>query len=258
MTDPTPKTRWYRLTPDRLTPDRLVIGLLVMECLLWLSNWLGWPSWHKGYAVLTAVAVLGVAMLLMLVRFAVALVFHWMFQFSIRSLLVLTMAVTLPCSWLAVEMQAAKKQKEAVEMSGGIVFFDYDEDEEDAIQIITKGPEPLAPFWLRSLLGNNFFARAVTVQAFNDPDLEKIKDLPYVRNVLVDCTCVTGTGLRHLSGLEHVKTLYLCQITDDQLEQLKGLTQLRAITLPICDDTHITDAGVEKLRQALPNCKIYR
>ena len=46
--------RWYRLTPDRL-----VLLLLVVEALLWLSDRLGWPAWHKGYAVLTAVAVVG-------------------------------------------------------------------------------------------------------------------------------------------------------------------------------------------------------
>jgi hypothetical protein len=33
MTDPTPKPRWYRLTPDRF-----VIGLLIVECLLWLEE----------------------------------------------------------------------------------------------------------------------------------------------------------------------------------------------------------------------------
>lgn len=51
-------------TPTRrplLTPDRcvLLLLLLVVEALLFLSNWLGWPAWHKGYAVLTCVAVVG-------------------------------------------------------------------------------------------------------------------------------------------------------------------------------------------------------
>ena len=33
------------------------------------------------------------------------LIFRWRFQFSIRSLLVLTVAVAVPCSWLAVEVK---------------------------------------------------------------------------------------------------------------------------------------------------------
>src|SRR5271166_4349850 len=76
------KRRWFHPTPGKL-----VIGLLVLECLLWLSNWLGWPHWHKGYAVLVSVATVGVVMLMMLLWFAVALVFRCRFQCSIRSLL---------------------------------------------------------------------------------------------------------------------------------------------------------------------------
>ena len=64
-------------------------------------------SW---YAVLTAVASVGVAMLVTLVWFAVALVFRRRFQFSIRSLVVV---VALPCSWSAAEMKTADRQQVA-------------------------------------------------------------------------------------------------------------------------------------------------
>ena len=62
--------------------------------------------------MLIAVAVVGVAMLVMKLWFVVALVFRRRFQFSIRSLLVLTVAVAIPCSWLAVEMKHANQQRE--------------------------------------------------------------------------------------------------------------------------------------------------
>ena len=39
-----PKPHWFHLTPDRL-----VLLLLAAEGLLWLSDRLGWPAWHKGY-----------------------------------------------------------------------------------------------------------------------------------------------------------------------------------------------------------------
>jgi hypothetical protein len=45
-----------------LTPDRLILSLLLAEVLLFLSNWLAWPAWHKGYAVLTCVAMVGVTL----------------------------------------------------------------------------------------------------------------------------------------------------------------------------------------------------
>ena len=45
MADPTPKPtrRWF--CP---TPSWLIFGLLALECLLWLSEWFHWPTWHKG------------------------------------------------------------------------------------------------------------------------------------------------------------------------------------------------------------------
>ena len=89
------------------TPGRFLIGLLAVEVLLWLSERFGWLGWHKGYAVLTGVAVVGVAMLLMGVWFAVALVLRRRFQFSIRSLLALVVIVAIPCSWLTSEMKKA-------------------------------------------------------------------------------------------------------------------------------------------------------
>ena len=93
MADDLPTLRWYHLTPERL-----VLTLLVIEGLLWLSE--RFRCSPKGWAVLIAVPSIGIALVLMLVWFAVAVVFRRRFQFSVRSLLVLTIAVALPFSWL--------------------------------------------------------------------------------------------------------------------------------------------------------------
>ena len=81
---------------------------MAVELLLWLSDRFDWLGWHKGYAVLTSVAVVGVAMLAMAVWFAAVLVFRRRFQFSVRSLFVLVVAVALPFSWLAVNIKEAR------------------------------------------------------------------------------------------------------------------------------------------------------
>jgi hypothetical protein len=99
MTDPTPtRCRFYP------PPAWLIFGLLVVEGLLWLSERYRWFSFNekKGWTVLIGVAVVG---LVMLGWFLVSLIFRWRFQFSIRSLLVLAVAVALPFSWMAVEMK---------------------------------------------------------------------------------------------------------------------------------------------------------
>jgi hypothetical protein len=125
MADDLPKPRWYRLTPDRF-----VIGLLVVECLLGLSEQFHWFPFnqHKGWTVLIAVAVIGATILLMLLWFIASLLLRWRFQFSIRSLLVLTVAVALPCSWLAVEIKKARREQEAaaaLTKLGGTLLYDF-------------------------------------------------------------------------------------------------------------------------------------
>jgi len=115
--------RWLRINPGGL-----VALLLMVEGLLWLSNRLDWPHWHKGYAVLVAVAMVGVVLLAMLVWFAIALVFRLRFQFTIRTLLVLTVAVALPFSWFGVEMKKAWEQAAvtaAIERGGGAWVYDW-------------------------------------------------------------------------------------------------------------------------------------
>ena len=92
----------------------LIVALLVVEGLLWLSDRFQWPTWHKGYAVLIAVASVAVVFVVMLLWLIVALIFRLRFQFSIRSLFVLTVAVAIPCSWLGVEIKAAREQEETV------------------------------------------------------------------------------------------------------------------------------------------------
>ena len=136
--------------PDRnyLTVNHLVMPLLVMEFMVWLSDRLGLPEWDKRHAVLAAMVVVGFVMFLILVWYIVALLFRWPFQFSIRSLLLLVVAVAVPFSWLAVEIQQAKREREAVvgiEELGGHVTYDWKVGKGVALP-------PPGPAWLRSML----------------------------------------------------------------------------------------------------------
>ncbi len=64
--------------------------------------------------------------------------------------------------------------------------------------------------------------------------------------------------LRKLQGDEHLGNAVYVDlegrpITDAGLEHLKGLTNLELLVL---GDTQVTDEGIKKLREALPNCNI--
>ena len=109
---PEANRHWFRLTPDRL-----VLGLLAAEGFLLLSGHFRWFAFnqHKGWTVLVNLAVVGLTLLLMFLWFAAALLFRCRFQYSLRSLMLLVLAVAVACSWFATQMQRARKQRDVVQ-----------------------------------------------------------------------------------------------------------------------------------------------
>ena len=226
-----------------------------MEGLLWLSErypWF-WFNEKKGWTVLIGVAVVGVTMLIMLLWFVASLLFRWRFQFSIRSLLVLTVAVALPCSWLAVEMQEAKREREsaaAIERLGG--------------RVVWSGL--LGPAALRSLLGDDFLQTVDRVDlhgtAVTNDESETLKGLTRLQDLVLRRITYTNVGMaydvamnrRKRLATRQVSELWGSKITDAGLEHLKGPSHLTHLDL---GNTEVTDEGVKKLQQALPKCKIY-
>jgi glucan phosphoethanolaminetransferase (alkaline phosphatase superfamily) len=86
-----------RIKPRSLypTPGWLVILSLAVTSILFLSERFEWfPfSSHKGWTVLIAVASVGVVLVLVFLWLIIALLFRCQFQFSIRTLLVPTVAM---------------------------------------------------------------------------------------------------------------------------------------------------------------------
>jgi hypothetical protein len=251
---PKAKRRWYRPTPAWL-----VIGSLVVTGFLFLSERFGWFSFneHKGYAVLIAVASVGVVMLAMLLWFAVAPLFRWRFQFSIRTLLLLAVAVALPCSWLAVEMKEAREQKEAVaqiEGLGGSVNYDSEMEE-------LSGPD--VPDFLLRLLGADFFDYPAFVFLYDEAQMEPLKRLSRIETLALYHDKITDVSLHQLKGLKQVQSLVLYNtlVTDEGLTDVAELSQLESLSfrpivvgiLPPPDEVRrprITDAGLSHLARA--------
>lgn len=234
MTGPTPKRRWFRPTPGWL-----ILALLVLECLLWLSErfqWFGFNQ-HKGWTVLIGVGVVGATILFMLLWFVVSVLFRWRFQFSIRSLLVLVVVVAIPCSWLAAEMKRAREQREAVaeiEKLNGAVEYDLPQYF-DSLPPPPPPQRPPEPAWLLKLLGGDFFGDVVFVGYADeaaDADLVQLKEFKHLQSLYLGGTKVTDAGLAHITGL----------------------TQLQKLSL---QNTKVTDVGRGKLHEALPTCLLY-
>ena len=100
-----------------LTPGHCLLALLAVEFLLFLSQWFRWLP--KGWPVLDRGGKRGGGGSgdVRVVRRGGGLAAAVPVQH--RSLLVLTVVVAVPCSWLAVEMKKAREQMDAVEVSRG-------------------------------------------------------------------------------------------------------------------------------------------
>ena len=243
------RRRWFRLTPDRC-----VVLMLALEGFLLLSAWFRWFPFneHKGWTVLICIASVGVALLLMFLWFLAALLFRLRFQFGILALLLLVIVVAVPCSWLATEMKAARRQREAVawiEKVGGQVDYDY--QFEPPIVGGIPSTKPPAPAWMRDLLGGDLFMDVVQVALTDtlvgDNGFEHLKGLTQLRFLWLG-NQVTDAGLEHLKEIPHLGGLYLAgtNVSDAGLEHLEGLTQLGWLDL---SDMKVSDAGLQHLRK---------
>ncbi len=236
--------RWFRITPDRV-----VLGLLAMEGLLFLSKRFEWSAFsqQKGWTEVLTVELVGVILLVMLLWFGASLVFRWRFQFSILSLLLLTVVVAIPCRWLA-EAWMQGEAAEAIKKAGGTVGYDNGIGPSGGW---VSGLTPPGPPWLLTLLGKDPFINVTEVDfiglEFGDAELEHVKRLTQLRWLCLTGTKVSDAGLRQLKGLTQLQWLWLngTKISDAGLECLKGLTQLQQLDL---SRTDVSDAGLEHLQ----------
>ena len=208
------RRRWFRLTPDRC-----VLGLLALEGFLLLSAWFRWFPFnqHKGYAVLITIASVGVFLLLMFLWFLAALIFRRRFQFSILSLLLLAVVVAIPCSWLATEMQAAKKQGEAAKVmntgqdEGAFYDYQYQWDQESGQRVLLPDEGPPTSGWLEQLLGTDFFRRVVLVEIKSetalDERLQRLEDLPALKELGIWNQPVTDVRAKACRRLGRARTV---------------------------------------------------
>lgn len=192
-------------------------------------------------------------------------------QFSLGSMFVV---VTGLCIWLAIVVNRAHRQREAVaaiEALGGSV--EYEEPDETPSEAFPKS-------FLRRWLPRDYFDEVRTVYPqITDAGLAQLQGLAGLERLWLSGTQVTDAGLAHLQGLTWLQSLELegTQITDAGLAHLQGLTGLRSLDLTgtqVTDtglahlhrltglqvvslhSTRVTDAGLAQLRQALPNCRI--
>jgi hypothetical protein len=248
--------------------------LIAAELLLAVAERWGWArlSERKGWSVLIGIAAVGAALALMGVWFALALLFRRRFQFSVRSLLLLTVALAIPSGWLATSMGSARQQRQAVGVvcaGGGTVCYDF---EADADLRPVPGARPREPMWLRNLFGDDFFHEVVSAEVqgashtegaylaslprlrrlhtglLTDDEIQDVAALAELENLDIgSCPHRRDAGLRCVEGLTRLKELYVwySAVGNAGFEHVAGLKQLERLNAM---ETRVGDAGVRHLR----------
>jgi hypothetical protein len=151
----------------------------------------------------------------------------------------------IPCVWLSWKLETKRRERAfiaAIHKKGGYAWYDWQ---------VTRNENP-APFerfvddkkaqpgtpWICKLLGDDFFANVKVVSFWGVSEAD-------------DTDVVQLTRFRELACLD----LHGTRVTNVGLMYLTSLTRLRDLSV---NDTEVTDAGVAKLQEALPKCKIVR
>lgn len=171
---------------------------------------------------------------------------HWR-QFSLRSLLLFTLAASVLSAWVAHKRNEAARQQAAFRLivaKGGASNF---------------GPESSRPAWLRWILGADVAAVGGCTHIGNseltDADLGTLSALRNLQVLALDGNPLTDRGLVHLTRLPKLHNLSLgeTKITDAGLDTLRACRSLDWLSL---DQTQTTPAAIEKLRAARPDLTI--
>ncbi len=239
--------RWYRLA------DRLVIVLLLVQVVLLLSERFRWfpINEHKGWATLIAMAVVLAALLVILLRMAAGLVLDRRWQFSFQTLFVFMLLSGVACGVLAVQLQQARRQKEAVAAlgsAGATIAYDFEPVDTSPVD---GEVEPPTPAWLRKTFGDDFFQTVDGVYAgsqFVEKEAQHLRDLPLVEYLSFFALPITDDTLRHVQGLDNLLILDLraTRVTDEGLAYLRGLDRLTVLYL---GGTGVTDDGLAHLAE---------
>ena len=210
MTAPTANIARYRPTFRRG-----LLALLAFEILLLLAEQFRWFGLVKdvggresevltlftGWAVVIAACL--AAVLWLLVRFG----FRRRFQYTLRSLFLLTLLVSIGMSWIATTMQRAKRQREvarAIEKLGGRVWWDFASRHE------------------ASFLSEVIYVD-LSGEQVKDETLQNLKELTHLARLNLNNSDITDSQLRHLRGLAQLRWLELQtpRVTDEAVKELQ-------------------------------------
>lgn len=181
-------------------------------------------------------------------------------RFRLSTLMVLIVLIASVCDWLAVKWQHMQSRQRAIshleELSGPVSWYERDGDSGNVHGIELAGHHIDEELWNEiSILSE---ARSVSLLETNitDDDLVHLRRFWNIRHLSLSNTLVTSNGMRSLSGLTTLETLVISNTSIDD-GAIGPLTRFKNLTTLNVRGTHISTSGINRLRVALPNCRIY-
>ena len=138
--------------------------------------------------------------------------------------------------WLAMRLDQARKQKEAVDalvVLGLTVSYDYQFRDGNPL---AGSVAPAGTFW-RKWLGDDFFDRVVAVKhggvPIRDENMYHFDALRSLEHLNLSGARITDGGVAHLGNLTELKSLDLwgSKITDKGMKSLQRMTKLEDLWL---------------------------
>ncbi len=201
------------------------------------------------------------------------------YQFSLRTLLIFMLVTSMALGVFGKKAAQVRRQRiaiDAITKSKGHVTWDF----ETEIESISPKTVSREPNFLRTLLGDDFFDKAVDVSVSDNADMDYLKDFPDLARLDIQCfgnlsdaglerlrdvpklqefsiglwRHIRGEGFANMKYLSELRLLYVpyLNLHDDFLEHVQSLSHLQE--LHIRGD--FSAEGLDKLRSALPNCSI--
>jgi internalin A len=167
-------------------------------------------------------------------------------RFSLRTLIVVVLLAGGMLGWIVHRAHVQRDAVAAIKRAGGTVHYDWESHSDGSFRSSAK---PWAPKWLVDLVGIDYFGHVARIDLptkGSDGDLIKIGRLSGLWNLNLDFSPVTDAGLANLKGLTDLERLYLplTKVGDAGLVQLQGLKGLRQLGFY---DNAITDEGLANL-----------
>lgn len=161
---------------------------------------------------------------------------RWL-SFSLRFVLLVPVAViAVPLAWKVNRVQNQRAVVAEVRRLDGRIVYDYQLALFNRTGILSE-KQPSGMAWLRSLLGDDFFAEVADVYVngdqVSDRTLFQIATLPHLESLIICSNSISDDGLKCLAGHGEVESLGLISssVTGQGLTHLSGLKALKHLSL---------------------------